>query len=167
MLQLFSDWLKTFLSTWYWPFHLQMFKFSQILKDAELCNMVKRFNRKTKMSFPKAFLGSRKSKTRKVIVFLNYVVTYLVVIQSNHIQIKNCIYIPSWAPPKIHYFFKWQNLPGFEPYLRSMRHEYFLGLVPTCWISQPNHLCKLKKNLARILPDLTLQKWHWELVKKE
>ena len=51
-----SDWqLKILLLDWYWPFHLQMFKFWQISVDAKLCSRVKKFYRKIKMSFPKAF----------------------------------------------------------------------------------------------------------------
>ena len=44
-----------------------------------------------------------------------------------------------------------------------MRHESILGLVPTCWLSQPNHLWKWKSSLAKIPPHSILQKWFWEL----
>ena len=67
------------------------------------------------MSFLKAIKGSRISKMRKILVFLSYnVVTYLVVTQNNHTHIKNCIYIPSQAPPKTPTFSGDKNISGFE-----------------------------------------------------
>lgn len=56
--------------------------------------------------FPKSLLGTKNIKNQKNSSFLSYnVVTYLALVQSNYIQMKNCIYTPTQAPLKILNFF--------------------------------------------------------------